>query len=200
MVVGADRIVPGVAHISATVTAPGVVFHNGRLQKIIFGESDGTRSLRCEAFHAACTNAGLDAVVSGNIAQAVWHKFIFLVAFSGMTTLMRTGIGPIRDDPDAFALFRAVMEEARDVARAKGVAFDTDPVESWLKTIPGMPYDFRASMLADLEHGRRLELPWLSGAVARMGRELGVATPVNHVIATVLKPFANPAQTGREHP
>ena len=193
-VLGADKVIAGVAHISATLRAPGRVFHNGRLQKVVFGELDGSRSARCEAFLAACARARVDGVLSDNIEQAIWHKFIFLTAFSGMTALMRTGIGVIRDDADAFALFRAVMEEARDVALAKGVAFGEDSVAVWLKAIPGMPYDFRASMLADLEQGRRLELPWLSGAVADMGRELGVPTPVNHFIATVLKPFVNPGK------
>lgn len=191
-VLGADKVITGVAHISATLRAPGIVFHNGRLQKVVFGEGDGKRSPRCEAFLAACTRAHVDGVLSENIEPAVWHKFIFLVAFSGMTTLMRTGIGPIRDDADAFALFRAVMEEAQAVAHAKGITFAEEPVAVWLKAIPNMPYDFRASMLADLEQGRRLELPWLSGAVAAMGKELGVATPLNHFIATVLKPFVNP--------
>ena len=191
-VLGADKVMTGVAHISATVRAPGVVFHNGRLQKIVFGETDGTRSARAEAFLAACERAKIEGVLTDAIEPAVWHKFIFLVAFSGMTALMRTGIGTIRDDADAFALFRRVMEEARDVAVAKGVAFSEDPVALWLKAIPAMPFDFRASMLADLEAGRRLELPWLSGAVAAMGKELGIETPVNHFIATVLKPFVKP--------
>jgi 2-dehydropantoate 2-reductase len=46
-------------------------------------------------------------------------------------------------------------------------------------------------MLVDLEQGRRLELPWLSGAVARIGREVGVATPIHSFITAVLKPHVN---------
>jgi 2-dehydropantoate 2-reductase len=46
-------------------------------------------------------------------------------------------------------------------------------------------------MLEDLERGRRIELPWLSGAVVRLGREAGVATPIHGFISTVLKPYVN---------
>jgi len=46
-------------------------------------------------------------------------------------------------------------------------------------------------MLEDLERGRRIELPWLSGAVVRLGREAGVPTPIHSFIATVLKPYVN---------
>jgi 2-dehydropantoate 2-reductase len=54
-----------------------------------------------------------------------------------------------------------------------------------------LPHHAKASMLEDLERGRRLELPWLSGAVERLGREVDVATPVHSFIATVLKPHVN---------
>jgi 2-dehydropantoate 2-reductase len=53
-----------------------------------------------------------------------------------------------------------------------------------------LPYHAKSSMLEDLERGRRLELPWLSGAVVRLGREAGVPTPIHAFIATVLKPHA----------
>jgi 2-dehydropantoate 2-reductase len=191
-ILGADKIIGGVLHISATLREPGVVFHNGRLQRIIFGELDGRRSARCEAFLETCNRAKLDGVLTDNIREAIWDKFIFLVAFSGMTALLRTGIGTIRENADDFAKFRAVMEEAHAVARAKGVRFAADPVAKWLEKIPSMPHSFRASMLEDLEHGRRLELPWLSGKVAEMGRELGIPTPANQSITDALGPYADP--------
>jgi 2-dehydropantoate 2-reductase len=57
--------------------------------------------------------------------------------------------------------------------------------------VAGMPAESKSSMLEDLERGRRLELPWLSGAVVRLGREVSVPTPIHQFIATVLKPFVN---------
>ena len=44
-------------------------------------------------------------------------------------------------------------------------------------------------MLSDLERGRPLELPWLSGAVVRLGADKGVPTPIHEFVATVLRPF-----------
>ena len=55
----------------------------------------------------------------------------------------------------------------------------------------GMPPEAKSSMLSDLERGRPLELPWLSGAVVRLGAEKGVPTPTHEFIATVLQPFVN---------
>ena len=62
-----------------------------------------------------------------------------------------------------------------------------------LQMVRGLPPHAKASMLEDLERGRRLELPWLSGGVVRLGREAGVATPIHSFIATVLKPHVNGA-------
>jgi 2-dehydropantoate 2-reductase len=53
-----------------------------------------------------------------------------------------------------------------------------------------LPASVKASMLEDLEHGKRLELNDLSGAVVRLGRELGVPTPVHAVIQAALQPYA----------
>jgi 2-dehydropantoate 2-reductase len=63
-----------------------------------------------------------------------------------------------------------------------------------LKLIRGFPPTSKSSMLEDLERGRPLELPWLSGAVVRLGREAGVPTPIHEFITTVLTPFAQGAR------
>jgi 2-dehydropantoate 2-reductase len=46
-------------------------------------------------------------------------------------------------------------------------------------------------MLEDLERGRRLELPWLSGAVVRIGDEVGVDAPTHRLIVSLLKPHVH---------
>jgi 2-dehydropantoate 2-reductase len=68
------------------------------------------------------------------------------------------------------------------------VALPAELVESTKKMIAGFPPGSKSSMLEDLERGRRLELPWLSGAVVRLGREAGVPTPIHEFITTVLTP------------
>jgi 2-dehydropantoate 2-reductase len=54
-----------------------------------------------------------------------------------------------------------------------------------------IPPESKSSMLEDLQRGRRLELPWLSGAIVRIGQELGVPTPTHGFIVTVLRPHVN---------
>lgn len=186
-ILGKAHTLGGVAHIAAVIDRPGVIRHNGTLARLTFGELDGKASPRAKAFHEACLKAGIDAHLSEDIERAIWEKFVFLVGLSGMTSLTRLPIGPVREDPDTRAMFKAAMEEVVAVGRAKGIQFASDIIEKQLAFGDGLPKDMISSMLGDLRRGNRLEVPWLSGAVVRLGAEAGVATPVNRFIYTALK-------------
>lgn len=184
---GRERVVGGIAHIAAVIERPGVIRHSGALQRLTFGELDGRGSARIERLYAACRAGGIDAVIADDIERAIWEKFVFLVGLSGLTTLVRLPIGPIRDDPDTRALLGAVMHEAAAIGRAKGVKLDADIAAKQLAFTDSLPHDMIASMLGDLRRGNRLELPWLSGAVVRLGQALGIDTPANRFVYTALK-------------
>ena len=87
-----------------------------------------------------------------------------------MTTATRASMGVIREHADLLSMMDAALEEAMAVGRARGIAFPDGLVEGTKEMVRNFPPESKSSMLEDLERGRRLELPWLSGAVARMGR------------------------------
>jgi len=186
--VGREHVVGGTAYIVAAVEAPGRIRHTTK-DALSFGESDGSRSPRLAAFEAAARHAGVDATLSTSIERDLWTKFVRLAAWSGMTTVARSPIGVIRDDPALMAMMSEALDEAIAVGRARGVPLPASLPEQTLTFVSGFPHDAKSSMLEDLEHGRRLELPWLSGAVTRMGQEAGVPTPIHRFITTVLGPF-----------
>ena len=188
---GPQRVIGGTAAIAAMISAPGVITHTGAIATIAFGEWDGIASPRTEALLKGFENAGVEATLSGDVTKAIWSKFVFLSTFSAITCALRLPIGPIREDPDHWSLFRRAMEETFAVARARGVALADDLVDQRLAFTEGFAPETYASMYHDLMAGKRIELPWLSGAVADMGRELGVATPVHEGFCQTLKPFVD---------
>lgn len=188
---GPERVIGGTAAIAAMISAPGVITHTGAIATIAFGEWDGIASPRTEALLKGFENAGVEATLSGDVTKAIWSKFVFLSSFSGITCALRLPIGPIREDPDHWSLFRRAMEETFAVARARGVALADDLVEQRLAFTESFAPETYASMYHDLMAGKRIELPWLSGAVADMGRELGVAVPVHEGFCQTLKPFVD---------
>ena len=78
------------------------------------------------------------------------------------------------------------MREVEAVGRARGINLDAGVAESQLAFASGLPPGFTTSMQKDLERGNRLELDFLNGTVARLGRQLGVPTPVNSFIHAAL--------------
>ena len=184
---GAERVMGGIAHIAAFIESPGVIRHNGKLARLTFGELDGRRSERGERLLAACRKAEFETVLSDGIQRAIWEKFVFIVGLSGLTTLTRLPIGPIRAEPLTRELLAEVMREAAAVGRAKGIDLPADAADKQLAFADTLPDGMIASMLGDLRRGNRLELPWLTGAVVRLGRELGVPTPANGFVYAALK-------------
>jgi 2-dehydropantoate 2-reductase len=188
-ILGAHAVMGGVAQISASIIAPGVIQQVGTFMRMVFGELDGKISQRAQDFLALCQKAGFDVTLSEQILTELWMKFILLAANSGLTSLSRQPIGPLRDDPDMRPIFTAAIQETFDVGRAKGVALPADAVARTLDFIAHLPPTMKASMALDLDRGNRMELPWLSGKVADLGRQFGVPTPTHSMIYAMLKPY-----------
>jgi 2-dehydropantoate 2-reductase len=190
--IGAKHTAGGTVYITAVIAEPGLIRHTV-MDSLIFGEIDHSRSPRLERFLAACAPANFRSTLSDRIEVDIWSKFVRLSVFSGMTAATRCSIGPIAEDPEIFGMLKAALREAHAVARAKGVPVADSIIEDVEKAYSTMAPEAKSSMLQDLERGRRLELPWLSGAIVRLGREIGVDTPTHRFIATVLKPHVNGA-------
>lgn len=186
-ILGEDHVAGGSAYIASVVAAPGVIKHTSPFAKMVCGRIDGRPDAQLAAFASAAQRAGIDIVVSDNIDRDRWQKFVFLVALSGATGATRMPLGPILADPDTRALFRGLMEEVIAVGRAKGVALTPGFVEDRMTFADAAPPGMKASLLHDLERGNRLEVDWLAGKVAALGRELGVSTPVNAAVYAALK-------------
>jgi 2-dehydropantoate 2-reductase len=188
-VLGEQRVAGGVAQISATIRAPGVIGQMGPFARLRVGSFNAAQAPRVQAFADACKKSGIDVDVVADIERALWEKFIFLTALSGLTSLARQPVGVIRSDPDLRATLAAVIDECIAVARAHNVTLDANVSATTLKLADSLPPGMLASMAVDLARGNRLEAPWLAGAVVRMAREAGLAAPVNATIYAALKPY-----------
>jgi 2-dehydropantoate 2-reductase len=189
-IVGRKHVLGGAAYIFSAISEPGVVEHTSPNARLVFGELDGGLSPRAEAFCDAARSAGIDAHLSGNIVKDLWSKFVFICALSGVCAVTRSTVGPVLGVPETREMFIDCMREVAAVAAARGVTLDKDIVEKQLTGAGSLAPHQKPSMLYDLEHGHPLEVAWLNGTVARLGAELGVATPINRFIAAALSPHA----------
>jgi 2-dehydropantoate 2-reductase len=190
---GRDHVAGGTTYIVSVIAEPGVIRH-GALGRLIFGPLDGAKAPALERLLEACRRAGIDAVLSDQIMADIWAKFVRLSAFSGMTAVTRSPLGPVTSDPDTAAMLKSALDESVAVARASGVRLPDSINDDIWAALVAMPPDSKSSMLGDLERGRPLELPWLSGAIVRLGRKAGVPTPTHQFITAALKPHVRGSQ------
>ena len=120
----------------------------------------------------------------------MWEKFVVLAPFSGVSAVTRGSFATIRGHEATRGMLRDAVREAIAVATAKGVRLPADCEQRTMHFLleVGAP-EVKASQTHDLEAGRRLELPWLSGAVVRIGQDLGVPTPTHRFICAALAPY-----------
>lgn len=182
----AKHVFGGVGYVGSAIDRPGVIKQVGPMQRLVFGEFDGTRSARIEAFLSACQAGNINAEIADDIVRATWEKFVFLVGLSGTTATMRVPIGPIRTNPQTRAFLLDVMREVVAVGRAHGVDLPEDYAEQRLALTDDVAPGMTASLHHDLQRGNPLEVPWLAGGVVALGHKVGIATPLNRAIADIL--------------
>jgi len=192
-ILGDEPVMGGMAFVTGTIVAPGVVRQTGTYQQMTFGELDGRVSERGQRLRDLCEAAGFEGVLSSDIMVPVWQKFLLLVPLSGLNALTRLPLGKWREDADLVDLYEAALHETVAVGLAEGVRLPPDSVDKTLAMMRSMPSHHTTSMGNDLLRGNRLELPWFAGKVAELGRRHGIPTPVNGFIYAALKPYVNGA-------
>jgi 2-dehydropantoate 2-reductase len=195
---GASRVMGGVGYVATTIGRPGVIQQTGAMQRLLFGELDGTISDRGQRLLDACLKGGIAAQLSPNIRREIWQKFVFLVGLSGTTTTIRKPIGPIRGTPQTRAFLRDVMREVVAVALAEGIDLPPDYAEQRLVLADDVAYDMTSSMHHDLERGNPLEVRWLSGGVVELAQSRGIPAPLNRAIFDILALYAAGKSTDPE--
>lgn len=171
----AAQVIGGTIYVTAIIERPGVIRASSLLGKVVVGHPDDAVIRKLTARPVG----GLDIEAMENVEGAIWEKFVRLSSFSAATSLMRARIGAIRSDPEARQLLVQFLEESIAVAAASGHPMRPAFFQESVAMFDGMAAGARSSLSEDLEAGRRLELPFLSGRIHGLGAELGVPTPAH---------------------
>ncbi len=181
-------VLGGATYVNAHREAPGVVRHGGG-ERLVFGELNGGRSDRTIRLLGTFQQAGIAAEEHADIRLAIWEKFAAICGAAVMA-MTRLPAGPLLACSETRAFLHDTIAETVSVGRAAGVMLAEGYAERVMAMSTAYPAWAKASMLVDLEAGRRLELDAITGAVVRRGREYDVATPANTAIYAALKPYA----------
>jgi 2-dehydropantoate 2-reductase len=188
---GRGHALGGVAYVFATIASPGVIAHTIG-GKIAFGEMDSSAGPRTERLRDALAKAGIPVDLSRDIRRVLWEKYVLIVPQAGMTALTRGAIGPIRDTPETWAMYRGIVDELVAIAAAEKVGLASDAATTVLTGVQALPPTATSSMYHDVVHGRRLELEALQGHAVRLGERHGIPAPFLFAVYAALKPHARP--------
>ncbi len=188
-VLGKGNVFGGVAYVSAAISSRGVITETGGPRKIVFGPLNGKIEQRSEDILASFKQASIQAELSQQIETELWRKFVFITAVGGLTAMTRLNLGELISTLESRQLLHDAMNETTAVARAKGVQLPANLTEHFMETISRFNPNTYSSLHHDLTHEKPLEIDALSGTVVRLGKELGILTPIHQTIYASLLPF-----------
>lgn len=189
---GSNAVLPGTTMLAAMIEAPGVVRHVSTVGPSVIGEWDGQKTGRVEKLSGLFGKAGLDLKIAEDAHVAVWSKFVAMAAMSAITCLTRLPIKAVVTNSETHELVQEAMDEVIAVAKARGVVIDPELPSKIFAAVSNIDPGWKTSMCNDLEAGRRIEVDSISGSLHRLGRKLGVPTPVHSVAYRALKPYTMP--------
>jgi 2-dehydropantoate 2-reductase len=186
-IVGPDRLAAGVVGgFGASMRGPGHAHHNG-MEMIRFGSHAGLPRQLLQGAAKIWEDAGFKVALFDDIGRMVWEKLIMNVAYSGTCCLTGLTIGEVLADREAWRVARGCAEEAVAVASALGIKLDVgEPIEH-VRRLGGKIANARPSMLLDHMARRRSEIDVINGAIPPLGRQAGVATPVNETVVALVR-------------
>lgn len=185
-VLGRGVALDGCVYMAVHIESPGVIRHSGSVSRLVFGRDPGDVS-RLRPLAEVLPGAGINAELVDDIRLPVWNKYIMICSMAAATSYYREVLGDILNDPVKKSFLEGLVGEVEQVARKKGIGYRADILESTMGMMAKFPHDTKTSMQRDFEQGKRTELEIFSGAIVRMGRETGVATPLHGKVYETLR-------------
>jgi 2-dehydropantoate 2-reductase len=184
-VLPSHEVSAAVVYVATEMAAPGHLRHHGRGELVI------GPSAHAQALVQALTAAGVPTEVSDNVRGALWAKLVLNCAYNALSAISRKPYGPLVTSPGVKHLMDLVVSECLAVASADGVHVPGDIPAAVRRIAETMPSQY-SSTAQDLMRGKPTEIDHLNGHVSRRGQALGVPTPVNQALWTLVKLLEQP--------
>lgn len=186
---GVEKVIGGLCFIETTLNDQGEIVQTSAVNRLRFGEIQLQDSERMKSISKAFAGTKSSFVLSKNITQDMWHKYLFITVMSGVTTLMRAPIGPIRESEGGRDFIQNLFEECVQIMRSMGAPVKDDIVEEHMKTIDKISYDMKSSMQRDMEKGSFIEGEHLQGYLLDVAEQFSIEAPLLGAVYQNLKVY-----------
>lgn len=186
---GGEKVIGGLCFIESTLNAEGKVIQSSPIHDLVFGERTGELSERILKIADAFSGTKASFRVSKNINRDLWHKYLFISTMSGITTLMRAPIGPIREETNGRAVLLQLTKEIVEVMKHIDAPIAEDIVTKQMNQIDGLGYLMKTSMQRDMEKHLQVEADHLHGYLLEIARRNEISVPILAAIYGNLKVY-----------
>ncbi len=174
--------VPGPGRIKITVIAAPTAVGETHVKRV---------TPRVRRLAKIFVQAGLPAVAVRDVESLLWAKVIYNCALNPLASLLECHYGLLAETGITRLVMEDVIREIYSVARCARVRLEPQDSGGYIrlfyrKLVP-RTYHHHPSMLQDLQNGKPTEIGALNGAIVRLGRELGVGTPVNRALEFLIR-------------
>lgn len=172
-------VLPACVYIGALIEKPGVATHAGGPGLIACGKDPNIPDFDPQGVIDFFDDMGIKFTWNDDPFPALWQKYVFIAGYGLVTAYTAKTFGEILSDPELKELVRKVMEEIAAVAQKKRVKLADTIVADSLQTGNNFPPETKTSFQRDIEaKAKRNEGDLFGGTIIRLGKELGVPTPV----------------------
>lgn len=183
---GEDAVIGGLCFIETTLDANGTVVQPSPMNQLVFGERTGEKTPRIEWLESTFKGTKADFVLSNDINQDMWHKYMFITAMSGVTSLMECPIGPITDLESGKRITLDLLNEISNVMNKIDAPIKNDIAEIQFKRICELESSMKSSMQRDMEKSLPIEAEHLQGFLMKKAKEHHLSVPILETIYTKL--------------
>ncbi len=186
---GEEKVIGGLCFIETTLNDQGEIVQTSAANRLMFGEMKSQDSERIKHISKAFAGTKSSFILSENITQDMWHKYLFITVMSGVTTLMRAPIGPIRESEGGRDFIQNLFEECMEIMRCVGAPIKDNIVQEHMKIIDKISYNMKSSMQRDMEKGSSIEAKHLQGYLLDVAEQFSIEAPLLGAVYQNLKVY-----------
>ncbi|MDD5018201.1 MAG: ketopantoate reductase family protein [Eubacteriales bacterium] len=183
-----ENMLLGTTSHGGTVIGPGHILHAGRGKTHIGAYKPSEKNaLMVETVVDAMNKAGFDAYAADDVLSMIWKKLMANILMNGITAILDVKNGFVAENENMRTFCRDIMREGWEVAKAEGFELDYDAlVDEFIMKGPAAMKQNYSSMLQDTLKKRKTEVERINGAVSKLGKKYGIATPINDVVLRLI--------------
>ncbi len=186
--VSRDHVIAGVTLWSSELLGPGKIKVTGSGSISLQAADKNVDIEKLEQIVALLNQAHLNAELTDDVLATIWRKAAFNCVINPLSSILDCNVEQFGGISTNFDMAELILNEIDKVARAEEIKFDSAEIKDILKAQfdPSASGEHYPSMYQDLKKGRKTEVDFLNGYIAKLGVKHEIMTPINRMITDMI--------------